>query len=246
VIRGEDHVTNTAVQIQLFEAMGAAVPQFAHHSLLTGADGQALSKRLGGLSIESFREQGLEPMAVNSLAALIGTSEAVAPHANLTGLAQSFDLARLSRAPARFDVAELKALNARLLHQLPFAAVAERLLALGIGGGEAFWLAVRGNLDLLDDAKVWWRVVQGPVTPVIEDAALLSAAAGLLPPEPFDAGTWGLWTEAVKSGSGVKGRALFHPLRLALTGVETGPELKALLPLIGRARAVERLSGRAA
>jgi glutamyl-tRNA synthetase len=246
VIRGEDHVTNTAVQIQLFEAMGASAPQFAHHSLLTGADGQALSKRLGGLSIESFREQGLEPMAVNSLAALIGTSEAVAPHATLAGLAQSFDLGRLSRAPARLDVAELKALNARLLHQLPFAAVAERLLALAIGGGEAFWLAVRGNLEVLDDAKLWWRVIQGPVPPVIENAALLATAAGLLPPEPFDATTWSAWTEAVKSATGAKGRALFHPLRLALTGLDTGPELKALLPLIGRPRALERLSGRAA
>lgn len=246
VIRGEDHVTNTAVQIQLFEALGAAAPQFAHHSLLIGADGQALSKRLGALSIESFRELGLEPMAVNSLAALIGTSEAVAPHAMLSELAQSFDLGKLSRAPARFDVAELKALNARLLHRLPHEAVAERLQALDVGGGEAFWLAVRGNLAVLGDAQTWWRVVEGPVMPVIENAELLARAAELLPPEPFDAGTWVGWTDALKAASGAKGRALFHPLRLALTGQEAGPEMKTLLPLIGRARALERLNGRAA
>ena len=166
VIRGEDHVTNTAVQIQLFEAMGGAVPQFAHHSLLIGADGQALSKRLGALSIESFRDLGLEPMAVNSLAALIGTSDAVVPHTELTDLARSFDLGKLSRAPSRFDVDELKALNARLLHQLPYAAVTARLTALGVGGGEAFWIAVRGNLTVLAEAQAWWRVVEGPVTPV--------------------------------------------------------------------------------
>jgi glutamyl-tRNA synthetase len=246
VIRGEDHVTNTAVQIQLFEAMGGAVPQFAHHSLLIGSDGHALSKRLGALSIESFRDLGLEPMAVNSLAALIGTSEAVAPHAAVADLARSFDLSKLSRAPARFDVEELKALNARLLHQLPYAEVADRLSVLGVGGGELFWTAVRGNLAVLAEAKAWWRVVEGPVTPVIENVALLSRAAELLPPEPWSAATWSTWTDAVKAASGAKGRALFHPLRLALTGQEAGPELKVLLPLIGRSRSLERLNGRAA
>lgn len=246
VIRGEDHVTNTAVQMELFDALGARAPQFAHHSLLVGADGQALSKRTGALSVESLRALGLEPMAVNSLAALIGTSEAVAPQLTLADLARTFDLGKLSRAPARFDVTELKALNARLLHALPYDAVASRLAALGIGGGEAFWLAVRGNLQLLDEARAWWHVVEGPLTPTIENAELLSRAAELLPPEPWDDGTWGTWTDAIKGAIGVKGRALFHPLRLSLTGLETGPELKALLPLIGRTRALERLSGRVA
>jgi glutamyl-tRNA synthetase len=246
VIRGEDHVTNTAVQIQLFEALGAPVPQFAHHSLLIGADGQALSKRLGALSIESFRSAGLEPMAVASLAALLGTSEAVAPHASLDELVDLFDLAKLSRAPARFSTEELDTLNARLLHQLPYAAIEERLRELGIAGGAEFWNAVRGNLGVLADALTWWRIVNGPITPVIDSPALLSEAARLLPAEPWDAGTWGAWTQAVRSAAGVGGRALFHPLRLALTGLETGPELKVLLPLIGRARALDRLSGHAA
>ncbi|NJO23775.1 MAG: glutamate--tRNA ligase [Sphingomonadales bacterium] len=244
IIRGEDHVTNTGVQIQLFEAFGAVPPQFAHHSLLVGGDGQALSKRLGALSVESFRDMDLEPMAVASHAALVGTSDAIAPRAKLSELVETFDLGKLSRSPGRFDVAELKALNAKLLHHLPYAAVADRLKAVGASGGEAFWEAVRGNLEVFADVRKWWNVVAGPVTPVVEDAAFASRAADLLPPEPWDASTWGAWTDAVKAATGTRGRALFHPLRLALTGEEAGPELKALLPLMGRTRAFERLNGR--
>jgi glutamyl-tRNA synthetase len=246
VIRGEDHVTNTAVQMQLFEALGGSSPQFAHHSLLIGADGQALSKRLGALSIESFRNMGLEPMAVASHAALVGTSDAIVPRAALTELAATFDFGKLSRAPARFDVEELKALNARLLHHLSYEQVAAELKAMGIEASEAFWTAVRGNLSILADARTWREVVDGPVTPILEDAALVAKAAELLPAEPWDMSTWGAWTDTVKGSTGAKGKALFHPLRLALTGRETGPELRALLPLIGRARAFERLNGRVA
>jgi glutamyl-tRNA synthetase len=244
IIRGEDHVTNTGVQVQLFEAFGAAPPQFAHHSLLVGGDGQALSKRLGALSVESFRGMGLEPMAVASHAALVGTSDAIVPRAHLSELVETFDLGKLSRSPGRFDVTELKALNAKLLHHLSYDAVADRLKAAGVPGGREFWEAVRGNLEVFDDVGKWWGVVAGPVTPVVEDAVLAGRAADLLPAEPWDAGTWGVWTDAVKAATGTKGRALFHPLRLALTGEEAGPELKALLPLIGRARAFERLNGR--
>ncbi len=244
IIRGEDHVTNTGVQIQLFEAFGASPPQFAHHSLLVGGDGQALSKRLGALSVESFRDMGLEPMAVASHAALVGTSNAIAPRAHLSELVETFDLGQLSRSPGRFDVAELRALNAKLLHHLPYDAVADRLKAADASGGEAFWEAVRGNLEVFADVRKWWNVVAGPVTPVVEDAAFASRAADLLPAEPWDASTWSAWTDAVKAATGTKGRALFHPLRLALTGDEAGPELKVLLPLIGRTRAFERLNGR--
>jgi glutamyl-tRNA synthetase len=244
IIRGEDHVTNTGVQIQIFEALGAAPPAFAHHSLLIGADGQALSKRLGALSIQSFRDTGLEPMAIVSHAALTGTSDAIEPHARLDELVELFDLSKISTAPGRFDLEELRALNAKLLLKLPYEAVADRLAGLGIGGGAPFWEAVRGNISVLADAAVWWQVVAGEAPPVIEDPALTERAAALLPPEPWDAGTWGRWTEAVKGATGVKGRALFHPLRLALTGREAGPELKALLPLMGRARTEARLLGR--
>jgi len=243
VIRGEDHVANTGVQIQLFEALGAAPPAFAHHNLLVGADGQALSKRLGSLSIRSFREEGLEPLAVLSHSATIGTSHAVAPYKSLNALASLFDFDKLSRAPARFDTDELKSLNARLLHELDYSEVAGRLDAAAIGGGEAFWNAVRGNLRIFDDVKRWWSIVNGQITPEIESEDVLAAALELLPAEPWTAATWGEWTDAVKKSSGVKGKALFHPLRLALTGRGDGPELKHLLPVIGRGKAAARLRG---
>lgn len=246
VIRGEDHVTNTGIQVQLFEALGAELPVFAHHGLLVGKDGQALSKRLGALSIQGMRERGLEPMAILSYTALIGTSEAIEPHASLDSLADVLDLSNVSMAPARFSEDELAALNARYLHTVPFDAAKDRLLALGIGGGAPFWDAVRGNLSVLDDAKLWWRVVAGEITPAIENPNLTERAASLLPPEPWDGALWPAWTGAITAATGIKGRALFHPLRLALTGLEAGPELKALLPLIGRARAEGRLLGRAA
>ncbi len=246
VIRGEDHVANTAPQIQLFEALGARPPAFGHHNLLVGAEGQALSKREGALSIGALREEGLEPLAVASYAATIGTSDSVAPHAGLDELAAAFAFAKLSRAPARFDPHELRLLNARLLHALPHDAVAERLRAMGVGGGEALWNAVRSNLAVLSDAQAWWQVVDGPLTPVIADALLCKQAAALLPAEPWDGSTWERWSADVKQATGAKGKSLFQPLRLALTGREHGPELKALLPLIGRDRAAARLEGKTA
>jgi glutamyl-tRNA synthetase len=246
VIRGEDHVTNTAPQIQLFEALGSRPPAFGHHNLLVGADGQALSKRDRTLSISALREEGLEALTVASYSALIGTSDPITPHANIDELARTFDFAKLSRAPARFDPQELRLLNAKLLHMLPFDAVKERLAAMGVCGGEAFWEAVRGNLAVLGDAKLWWNVVNGPIEPVIIDAALCARAAALLPPEPWDAATWERLAADIKQATAAKGKALFAPLRLALTGCEHGPELKLLLPLIGRARALARLEGKTA
>ena len=246
IIRGEDHVTNTAVQIQIFEALGAAVPAFAHHNLLTGAQGEALSKRLGSLSIKGMREDGLEPLAVMTHASLIGTSEALQPQASLAAIAELFDFSKISRAPAKFDPEELQALNAKLLHATPFASVKDRLKAKRIGSGEAFWLAVRPNLGVFADVDQWWTVVHGKIAPVIEDAAFLEKALALLPSEPWDATTWSKWTDAVKQATGAKGRALYHPLRLALTGLERGPELKDLLPLIGHAKAAARLAGNTA
>lgn len=246
VVRGEDHVTNTGVQIQLFEALGHEPPAFAHHSLLVGADGHALSKRLGALSIERLREAGLEPMAVASYTALIGTSNPIEPHASLAELERLFAFDSISMAPARFDLEELKGLNARLLHKLPYDEVADRLEAMGVKGGPQFWSVVRGNLSVLSDAAQWWGIVAGEVRPLNEDEELTERAARLLPAEPWDDTTWEVWIAALKAATGRKGRALFHPLRLALTGLEDGPELKALLPLIGRAKAERRLLGRAA
>lgn len=245
VIRGEDHVTNTAVQAQIFEALGASLPVFGHHNLLTTASGEGLSKRLGHLSLRGLRDGGVEALAVAALATMVGTSDAVRPVSSLDELAGLVELSHVSRAPAKFDENELAVLSARTLHQLPFAAVAGRLAALGIDG-EAFWLAVRGNLAKLDEAGQWWQVVQGPATPVIADQPFVATAAGLLPQEPFDATTWKSWTQAVAAATGAKGKALFMPLRQALTGLDHGPELAALLPLIGREKVLKRLAGESA
>ena len=243
IVRGEDHVTNTGVQIAIFQALSATPPAFGHHSLLIGADGHALSKRLGALSVQSFRDEGLEPMAVLSHAALVGTSDAIEPYNTRDELAALLDFRKISTAPGRFDVDDLRGLNAKLLHKLDYTDVAQRLTAMDITGGAAFWDAVRGNLKVLPDARSWWDVVAGTIVPAIDDRAFATKAAAALPPEPWDGETWSLWTNAVRLATGAKGKALFHPLRLALTGQESGPELKALLPLIGRARALERLAG---
>ena len=245
VIRGEDHVTNTAFQIQIFQALGHEPPAFAHLSLITGKGGEALSKRMDSLSLTSLREDGIEPMAINSLLAKLGTSDAVEPRLDLAALVAEFDFKKFGRAQPHLDPAELGALNAKLLHQMPFETVAARLPQ---GATRQFWEAVRANLGRVGDAVYWWQVCAGEISPAIapEDAAWLMKAAELLPPEPFDATTWKSWTDRVAAAAGRKGRALFHPLRLALTAREQGPELRNLLPLIGRARALDRLQGKTA
>lgn len=244
IIRGEDHVTNTGVQIDIFQALAANPPAFAHHSLFVGPDGEALSKRLGSLSLGTFREAGLEPMALTSYVAALGTSDPVEPFATMADLAARFDLAKLSRSPARFDEKELAELNAKLLHALPFSAVADKLRVVCPDADEPLWLAARGNLRTLGEIVQWRQVVAGTIEPVIEDAAFCAVAAAALPPEPWTDATWGAWTSALKQSTGRKGRELFHPLRLALTGAEAGPEMKALLPLIGRERSIVRLAGK--
>lgn len=247
IIRGEDHVTNSAPQIQLFQALGGEPPAFAHLPLLTDITGAGLSKRLGSRSLADLREQGIEAMAVNSLLAKLGTSDAIEIRGSLEQLVDEFDIGHFSRATPKFDPNELAHLNAKLLHTLTFDQVAPRLAALGLGqADEAFWQAVKPNLAGLADAVQWWPVVAGPIEPVVEDGEFLAQAAALLPDGAWDHDTWAAWTNAVKQATGRKGRMLFHPLRLALTARENGPELKLLLPLIGRDKAQARLSGRVA
>jgi glutamyl-tRNA synthetase len=240
VIRGEDHVVNTAVQMEITLALGGAAPIYGHHSWLVGADGTGLSKRLGSFSISAMREDGLEAMAVVSHAALLGTSDAIHPCPDYKELVDGFDLSKLSRAPARFDEADLKSLNAKLLHILPWDAVKSRLDY----GNEAFWLAVRGNLEKLSDSKLWNDLISNRINPVVaaEDREFVNNATKDLPAEPWDSTTWKTWTDALKASSGRKGRQLFMPLRLALTGLDHGPELAALLPLIGRQKVMDRLA----
>ncbi|OAN51077.1 glutamate--tRNA ligase [Paramagnetospirillum marisnigri] len=244
VVRGEDHVTNTAPQIQLFQALGGTPPAFAHLPLLTGAGGEGLSKRLGSGSLRDLRDRGVEAMALNSLLAKLGSSDAIEIRHSLADLAAEFAWDKFGRGTPKFDPAELERLDARLLHTASFDEVADRLDLPG--ADEGFWLAIRANLTQLSDAAQWWAICRAELAPVIEDAGFTETAAGLLPPEPWDAGTWAVFTEAVKQATGRKGKTLFHPLRLALTGRENGPELKTLLPLIGRARAEARLLGRTA
>ncbi len=243
IIRGEDHVTNTAVQIEIFEALAAALPRFAHHNLLAATTGEALSKRLGSLSIAGLRDAGYEAMTVASLAVLIGSSEEIHGYPDLASLAPHADLSGMSRSTAKFDPHELDTINARLVHGLPYEAVRGRLKALRADLGEAFWLAVRDNLVKLSDAAAWARIVSGKITTKVsdEDRPFLAEAAALLPPEPWDEATWTAWCDAVKAATGRKGKALFLPLRLALTGLDHGPEMKRLLPLIGRKNTSARL-----
>jgi glutamyl-tRNA synthetase len=245
IIRGEDHVTNTAVQIELFEALAGTVPAFGHHPLLIGAGGEALSKRLGSLSLKLLREDGIEPMTAVSYLAKTGTSDPITAQPSLDALVAEFDLAKIGRAPAHFDPAELSNLNAKLLHLLPYDAVADRLAAAGVGG-EAFWETVKANLTRFSEVTSLWPLVVGPVTPVIEDNNFIAEAAAALPPEPWDETTWNVFTKTVAAASGRKGKELYHPLRLALTGLDHGPELKKLLPLMGRSRALARLKGETA
>ena len=244
IIRGEDHVTNTAPQIELFRALGAPLPAFAHYALFATAGGEMLSKREGALSLRALRDDGIEPLALAAYLARVGTSDAIEPVTSLNELAAGFAFDKMGRALAHFDPVELVALNAKTLHAMPFALAAPRLPPQV--ANEAFWDAVRPNLMRFADVAEMARLVTGPVTPVIEDAALAARAAALLPPEPWDETTWPAWTRAVSADTGAKGRALFHPLRLALTGRGDGPELKKLLPLIGRARALARLEGKSA
>ncbi|HEY5339061.1 MAG TPA: glutamate--tRNA ligase [Rhizomicrobium sp.] len=242
VIRGEDHVTNTAAQIEIFEALGAKVPHFAHFPLLVGVGGVALSKRIGSLSLREIREMGIEPLALASYLAKTGTSDAIELRPSLDVLAEEFSFDKIGRAPAHFDPAELDGLNAKLLHTMPYEAVADRLAQLGVDSA-ALWDAVKSNLTKLSDAADLAALVTGTVTPVIEDAAFTAKAAELLPPEPWDETTWSSWTKSITAATGKKGRELFHPLRLALTARESGPEMKKLLPLVGRVKVLARLNG---
>lgn len=246
IIRGEDHVTNTAAQIQIFEALGGPVPAFAHLSLLTDATGQGLSKRTGSASICDLRNEGIEAMAVNSLLAHLGSSDSIVPTQNLAELASTFDIAKFGRATPKFDDAQLAHINAHIVRSMPYALAAPRLASLGIEADENLWSAVRGNLSHIGEAKEWLAICRAEVAPIVEDAAYLAEAVAMLPPAPWGETIWNDWINAVKEKSGRKGRALFHPLRLALTGREDGPEMKALLPLIGYDRAHARLSGQKA
>lgn len=236
VVRGADHVTNTATQIQLFAALGGTAPRFAHHSLLTGPGGEALSKRLGSLALRELREEGVEPMALVSLLARLGSSHPVELAPDLEAVAGGFDLASFGSAPTRFNPADLTPLSARHLHGLGHDAVAGELEALGVPGSEApaFWAAIRENVSSRAEIGEYWAIAQGHFQPLVaaEDRDFVETALAMLPSRPWVGETWGAWTEAVKSATGRKGRALYMPLRKALTGRASGPDMAAFMPFL--------------
>ena len=241
IIRGEDHVTNTGIQLDIMGALGMGRPiRFAHLPLLTDAEGGPLSKRLSSVSLRQFRRDGIEPAAIAGYLASLGARRDPEP-AMPAEMVQGWSLDGLSKSAARFDAKQMLALNRKHLHALPYEAVRDRLPE---GAGEGFWLAVRGNLDTVGEAKDWLDVAEGNILPPVqeEEADFLRTALDTLPPEPWNGDTWPRWTAELAQRTGRKGRALYWPLRRALTGEEHGPDLKALLPLIGRDRAATRLA----
>ena len=236
VVRGSDHVTNTATQIQMIDALGGARPRFAHHSLLTGPGGEALSKRLGTLALRDLRARGVEPMALLSLMARIGSSDPVEVRATHEELIDGFDVSRFSSAPTKFDVEDLTPLTHRVVAALPTEAVSAELAEAGVPEAvqDSYWQTVRGNIATRAEAGSWWPVFAGEATPEVsdEDRAFVEEAFGLLPEPPYTAETWSTWTTAVKEATGRKGKGLFMPLRLAITGAQRGPEMADVMPLL--------------
>ena len=241
VVRGEDHVANTAVQIQMFEALGSNPPEFAHEALLVGSEGK-LSKRLGSLGVAGFREKNIEPQAIIALLARLGTSDPVIPASDVSELIETFDFSRFGRAPARFDDMELAQINQKIVHLLGYTEVKDRLPA---ELNAQAWEVIRPNLHDLGEVPAWWAVVTGPISSTSlspEDAAYVADARKLLETMPWSDMIWKDWTTALKDSSGRKGKPLFMPLRLVLTGLDHGPDMGALLPLIGKDAALERLN----
>lgn len=236
VVRGNDHVTNTATQIQMIRALGGEPPAFAHHSLLTGPQGESLSKRLGTLALRDLREAGVEPEALLSLMARLGSSQPVELRMSLDEIADGFELPQFGSAPTKFDVEDLYPLTAKKLHGLELASVADELAALGVPGDLAapFWKVVRENITTRKDIAGWWDLFRDGAAPMVadEDQAFVTEAFGLLGEPPYAADTWGIWTAAVKDATGRKGKGLFMPLRKAVTGLERGPEMADVMPLL--------------
>ena len=243
ILRGEDHVTNSAAQIQLFEALGENAPKMGHMALLAGADGEGLSKRLGSLSINELREKGIESVSIASVLSRIGTSDPVEAQADMADIIAGFDISRFGRATAKFDIAELEKINGQIIQDMPFYNVKDQLAAVGVDCDGLFWETVRGNITVVSEAKAWWSICTAEIIPIIESSEVTNAAAALLPAGSLDASMWQEWTNAIATQTGVKGKDLFMPIRLALTGRDAGPELAPLLTIMGRERIRARLNG---
>ena len=239
IVRGADHVTNTATQIQIMEALGGTPPSFAHHSLLTGPQGEELSKRLGTLSLRDLRARGVEPMALLSLMARLGSSKPVELIGSMEELVDTFDISAFGSAPTKFDAEDLFPLTRHYVQGLPFVAVADRIAALGVPDdtAQAFWAVAKGNITVLADLGDWWALFRDGAEPLVDegDREFVRQALAMLPPQPWTQTTWGDWTAAVKEATGRKGKDLFRPLRRAMTGRDAGPEMADVMPLLHRA-----------
>ena len=244
IIRGEDHVTNSAAQIQLFNALGYEAPNLGHLSLISGADGEGLSKRLGSLSLGDLKREGLESNALSSLLARLGTSDPIVFFKDIGDLIESFDLNKFSRNTAKFDINDLYLMNKKSIQSMNYEEASKRFNLIGLDEpGEEFWNTVSGNLNNFIETKIWWEVVFGEIDPLIDNQDLIQVATDTFPNESIDNDTWSKWCKKISNQSEFKGKKLFISLRKTLTGYDYGPELSKLLPLIGKEKILSRLSG---
>jgi len=243
IIRGEDHVTNSAAQIQLFQALGSKSPTMGHLSLIAGSEGEGLSKRLGSLTLGELREDGIESNALASLLARLGTSDPIVAFKSVEEIIKSFDLSKFSRNTAKFDVNELNLINKKSIQLLDYNDAKEKLNSLGLDASKEFWDLVSGNLDNLKQSIIWWKVIYGEIVPIIDNPEIIKIAKENFPNDKLDNSTWGIWSKKISNESGLKGKELFTTLRKAITSQEHGPELSKLLPVLGKGKILSRLSG---
>ena len=243
IIRGEDHVTNSAAQIQLFQALGSKSPTMGHLSLIAGSEGEGLSKRLGSLTLGELREDGIESNALASLLARLGTSDPIVAFKSVEEIIKSFDLSKFSRNTAKFDVNELNLINKKSIQLLDYNDAKEKLNSLGLDVSKEFWDLVSGNLDNLKQSIIWWKVIYGEIVPIIDNPEIIKIAKENFPNDKLDNSTWGIWSKKISNESGLKGKELFTTLRKAITSQEHGPELSKLLPVLGKGKILSRLSG---
>ncbi len=244
IIRGEDHVTNSAAQIQIFRALKAKIPQMAHLALMTGSEGQELSKRLGSLSISTLKDKEIDSISILSLLSTIGTSDPITLIPNLQNIISKFDVTKFGTSPAKFDINELLDLNTKFIQSLKFHDVKEHLIDNGVNNiNEKFWELIKHNIQAISDVKIWWSICNEEIMPVIENNEIISSAIKNFPSEEFDADVWKKWIANIKSDSRFNGKEIFMSLRLAITGKSAGPDVGRLISFIEKERLIKRLSG---
>ena len=244
ILRGEDHMTNSAAQIQLFEALGSLAPRLGHLSLLTDISGSGLSKRLGSLSLRDLKKEGFQPLAIASLLSRIGTSDPTDISTELNEIIINFDINKFGKSKPKFDKVELSALNSKFFQLIDFENIFDDLKKININITKEFWYLIRGNINTLNDVNFWWDIVYGNIKTIKDSEEFTNLAIKTLPKKDFDKNTWSTWTSLIMKESGRKGKDLFKPLRLCLTGQSNGPEMASLVFIMGRDKVIERLSNK--